>query len=184
MNDESGTIWPSSSIQGSLPLGALRGSPSAVLYGRPVIFKYSSTFMQNGERLGKPNAGGPWKSVIMVAYNTRMGAFLLLLLLGDAALPAPQPKPEIRKVQVDLPPPAPPPARPRKETAGERRKRRAEEKKMEAILKVLDSKEQGGLIGMLRVDSPGSSVFGSGVVGGVGGGGTGLAIGPPQSDRE
>src|SRR5262249_52013830 len=57
-------------------------------------------------------------------------------------------------------------------------------KKMEAILKVLDSKEQGGLIGILRADSPGSSVFGSGVVGGVGGGGTGLAIGPPQSDRE
>src|SRR5262249_3541505 len=117
--------------------------------------------MQNGERLGKPNAGGPWKSVIMVAYNTRMGAFLLLLLLGDAALPdATQPKPEIRKVQVDLPPPTPPPAKPRKETAAERRKRRAEEKKMEAIPKVLDSKQQGGLIGILRADSPGSSVFG------------------------
>jgi TonB family protein len=115
-----------------------------------------------------------------------MGVFLLLFLLGDAALPdATQPKPEIRKVQVDLPPPAPPPAKPRKETAAERRKRRAEEKKMEAILKVLDSKQQGGLIGILRADSPGSSVFGSGAVGGVGVGGLGsVAVGPPLSDRE
>ena len=125
-----------------------------------------------------------------------MGAFLLLLLLGDAALPdATQPKPEIRKVQVDLPP-DPPKAKPRKETAAERRKRLAEEKKMEAILKALDSKQQGGLIGILRADSPGSSVFGSGTLSGggfgagglgslgTGGYGVGSTIGPPQNERE
>src|SRR5215470_14061808 len=101
-----------------------------------------------------------------------MGALLLLLLIGDGSRPdlpnAPRPKPEIRKVQVDLPP-TPPPAKPRKETAAERRKRRAEEKKMEAILKALDSKQQGGLIGILRVESPSGDLvggsFGSGGLG-------------------
>jgi hypothetical protein len=31
---------------------------------------YNSTLMQKGERLGSPNAGGPWKRVIMATYNT------------------------------------------------------------------------------------------------------------------
>jgi TonB family protein len=127
-----------------------------------------------------------------------MGGLLLLLLFGDDwRADPPKPKPEIRKVQVDLPP-DPPKAKPRKETAAERRKRRAEEKKLEAILKALDSKQQVGLLGVLRADSPGSSVFGSGTVAGgglgagglgtgglgTGGFGVGSTIGPPQNDRE
>src|SRR6516164_6022887 len=121
-----------------------------------------------------------------------MGGLLLLLLLGDDwRAVTPKPRPEIRKVQVDLPP-DPPRAKPRKETAAERRKRRAEEKKLEAILKALDSKQQSGLIGILRADSPGSSVFGSGTAGGgdlgTGGFGVGAKIGgdfgQPLSERE
>jgi len=116
-----------------------------------------------------------------------MGVLLLFLLFGDGSRPdAPRPKPEIRKLQVDQPP-DPPKPKPRKETAAERRKRRAEEKKLEAILKALDSKQSVGLIGVLRADSPGSSVFGSGTLDG-GGFGVGARIGgdsgPPASDRE
>ena len=60
----------------------------------------------------------------MAAYNTRMGGFLLLLLLGDGAPPdLSRPRAEYRRVAVDPPPAPQPPAKPKKETAAERKKR-------------------------------------------------------------
>src|SRR5262249_44504331 len=90
---------------------------------------------------------------------------------------------EYRRVAVDPPPAPQPPAKPKKETAAERKKRLAEEKRMERILKALDSKNVG-LVGLLGTDTS----LGLGSLKGTGSGfGVGVGVGagpPPANDRE
>ena len=117
-----------------------------------------------------------------------MHVVLFLLLFGDGArpdLPAPKTDTDVPR-RYRLPPPPPPPpapaAKPKKETAAERKKRLAEEKRIRKMLEALSVKDgqQVGLIGVLRSGDSSGSIFGSDLAGGgfgTGGLGTGTAVG-------